>query len=104
MTTRRRFITIVPLAGSALLAAHTAGAQGAPTLDPKDPQAAALGYVVDTTKVDKAKFPKHTNDQHCGNCQLYQGAATAEKAPCTLFQGKQVLNKAWCSAWTKKAG
>lgn len=103
MTTRRRFITIVPVAGTALLAARTVQAQAA-ALDPKDPQAVALGYVPDTTKADKAKFPKHTPDQHCGNCQLFQGAATAEKAPCTLFQGKQVLNKAWCSAWVKKAG
>lgn len=104
MTTRRRFIAIVPAAGTALLATRAVQAQATAAVDPKDPQATALGYVTDTTKADKTKFPKHTPDQHCGNCQLFQGAATAEKAPCTLFQGKQVLNKAWCSAWTKKAG
>ena len=38
-----------------------------------DPQAKALGYVTDATKVDPAKFPKYEKGQHCANCALYQG-------------------------------
>ena len=44
-------------------------------VDPKDPQAAALGYVTDATKADKAKFPKYAAGQACGSCQLFQGKA-----------------------------
>jgi hypothetical protein len=100
MTSRRHFVALLPLAGSAsLLRAQAPGA----VLDPKDPQAAALGYVVDATKADKAKFPKYAAGQSCGNCQLYQGAAGSTQGPCPIFQNKQVAAKGWCSAWVKKA-
>ena len=72
-------------------------------LDEKDPQAAALGYVADTTKADLKKFPKHTNDQKCSNCQLFQGKATDASGACALFAGKHVAANGWCSAWAKKA-
>ena len=98
MTSRRRFIAIVPLIGAAALArAQT------PLVDPKDSQAVALGYTPDATKVDKAKYPKYAAGQSCGGCALYQGAATATSGPCPLYAGKAVLAKAWCSAWVKKA-
>ena len=100
MTTRRNFIRIVPISAAALLADRAAFAQA--TVDEKDPQASALGYVADTTKADKAKFPKHTNEQMCSNCQLYSGKADGV-GPCTLFGGKNVAAKGWCSAWVKKA-
>jgi hypothetical protein len=60
MTTRRRFIQWVPAAGVAVATAHArAQAQAqAPMVDPNDPQAKALGYVTDATKVDKSKYPK----------------------------------------------
>ena len=107
MTTRRRFIQWIPAAGAAM-GAPTARAQqqnppsSLPMLDEKDPQAVALGYVADAKRVDKAKYPKYAPPQHCGNCQLYQGAATAESAPCTLFAGKRVAGPGWCSAYVAK--
>ena len=73
-------------------------------LDEADPQAKALGYRSDTTKVDSAKYPTHTNEQHCGVCQLYTGTIGSETGPCTLFQGKTVTSNGWCSAWVKKTG
>ena len=57
---------------------------------------------VPPTKADKAKYPKYAPPQHCGNCQLFQGAATAEAAPCALFAGKRVAGPGWCSAYVKK--
>ncbi len=73
-------------------------------VDPKDAQAASLGYVEDTTKVDEKKFPKHTKEQTCANCQFYQTAQEeGGYAPCTVFGGKGVAAKGWCSAWVKKA-
>ena len=74
-----------------------------PLVDEKEPQAVALSYVNDTTKIDKTKFPKYEAGQLCSNCSLYQGAA-ADQGPCPLFPGKHVASKAWCSAWVKKTG
>ncbi len=103
MTSRRTFIQIVPLAGALALGAKAALAADAPMVEPKDPQAAALGYVPDATKADKAKFPKYAAGQACGGCQLYQGKATDAAGPCALFAGKRVSSKGWCSAFVKKA-
>jgi len=98
---RRTFLLQVAAAGSALAAAH-AQAQAA-KVDEKDPQAVGLGYVHDTTKADAKKFPKHTNDQKCSNCALFQGKAGDAWAGCPLFGTKQVAGNGWCSAWAKKA-
>jgi hypothetical protein len=103
MTTRRAFIQILPLAGAAALCANAAFAADAPKVDPKDPQAAALGYVLDAAKADKAKYPKYAAGQACGGCQLFQGKPADAYASCALFGGKQVAGKAWCSAYVKKA-
>jgi hypothetical protein len=100
-TTRRTFMMQVAVGGTALAAA--AGAMAQAKVDEKDPQAAALGYAADTTKVDAKKFPKHTNDQKCENCQLYTGKAKEASGPCSLFAGKHVAAAGWCSAWVKKA-
>lgn len=99
MTSRRSFIQIVPVAGVALLSARLALAA---ELDPKEPQAAALGYVSDATKADKVKFPKYAAGQDCATCQLYQGKAGDAAGPCPLFAGKTVAAKGWCSAYVKK--
>lgn len=72
-------------------------------VDENDPAAAALGYKEDSSMVDAAKFPQHAADQHCKNCQLYQGGE-AETGACAIFPGKQVSAKGWCSAWVKMAG
>ena len=100
MTSRRRFIQIVPLAGAALLGA--AGTASAQLVAEKDPQAVALGYVADATKVDKAKYKAYAAGQLCSNCALYQGKATDAAGGCPLFAGKQVAGKGWCSAYAKK--
>ena len=103
MTSRRSFIQIVPLAGALALCARGALAADAAKVDEKDPQAAALGYVADAAKADKAKFAKYAPGQNCAGCQLYQGKPADGQAPCPLFGGKQVAGKGWCSAWAKKA-
>ena len=100
MTTRRTFIQIVPIVGFALLAARHATAA---ELDPKEPQAAAVGYVTDATKADKSKFPKYAAGQDCATCALYQGKAGDASGGCPLFGGKTVAAEGWCSAYAKKA-
>jgi hypothetical protein len=99
--TNRRVFMMTLAAGTSALAASGAMAQA--KLDEKDPQAVALGYVADTTKADTKKFPKHSNDQNCANCQLFTGKPKEAAGPCALFPGKTVAAAGWCSAWVKKA-
>ena len=104
MNSNRRIFVIQTVAGAGALAvAHLARAQTPAMLMETDPQAMALGYKADATKVDKAKFPKYVAGEHCANCALYQGKATDPAAGCPLFAGKHVAGKGWCSAWAKKA-
>ena len=101
--TRRKFI-IQLVVGSSVLATTGAMAQAAgPQVDEKDPQAAALGYAQDSTKVDAKKYPKHVAEQKCSNCQVFAGKAKDLSGPCPLFASKQVMATGWCSAYVKKA-
>jgi len=59
--------------------------------------------VEDTKRADTKKFPKHSVDQKCSNCQLYQAKAADATGPCAIFAGKLVAGNGWCSAWAKKA-
>jgi hypothetical protein len=98
--TRRVFLMSVAAGGAVLSAA----ARAQPKLvDEKDPQAAALGYVADATKADKAKYKTYAAGQACSGCALYQGKAGDAAGGCPLFAGKQVAAKGWCSAYAKKA-
>ncbi len=103
MTNRRQFVVQLSVAGGAAVAGTRAFAQAGPLLPETDPQAVALGYKADTTKVDAKKYPKHEASQVCSNCSLYQGKPSDAAGGCTLFAGKQVAAKGWCSAWVKKA-
>ena len=99
LSNRRVFILQVAASG-AVLGASAAHAQS--KVDEKDPQSVALGYVADTAKADAKKFPKHSKDQKCNNCALYQGKAADAAGGCPLFGTKQVTGIGWCSAWAKK--
>jgi hypothetical protein len=102
MTTRRDFMIALPLAGGAVFPLRQLRAEAAP-LDPADPQAVALGYRTDATRVDRARYPQFQPGQHCANCQLFGGAAGADHGPCPIYGGRQVAAGGWCSAWVKKA-
>lgn len=99
----RRVFMMQIAAGSSLLVAASAQAQGAPMVNEKDAQAVSLGYAADTTKVDAKKYAKHAATQMCSNCALYTGKAGEASGPCGIFPGKQVASKGWCSAYAKKA-
>ena len=99
-TTRRKFLMIS--IASATTLAFNEQAQAQAMVSAADPQAVALGYNPDATKIDKAKYPKYASGQACSNCALFQGGAAASGA-CPLFAGKQVSSKGWCSAYNKKA-
>lgn len=101
MKNSRRQFMILSAAGACALAI-TNSVQAQAMVSETDPQAVALGYKSDATKVDKAKFAKYAAGQHCGNCALYQGKPDASSGGCGIFAGKQVSSKGWCSAYAKK--
>ena len=100
MNNRRQFI-IQLSASTAVVLSSQAMAQAA-MLAETEPQAVALGYKADTTKVDAKKYPKHEVSQNCKNCALYLGKPADAAGGCPLFAGKQVAANGWCSAWAKK--
>lgn len=72
-----------------------------------EPLAQAMGYVVEASTVDTAKFPKRAGEaganQFCYNCALYAGKPDDETAPCSIFQNRPVRGKGWCNAWVAKS-
>ncbi|MEJ2384822.1 MAG: high-potential iron-sulfur protein [Xanthomonadales bacterium] len=72
-----------------------------------EPLAQAMGYVLDASTVDTAKFPKRAGEagskQFCHNCALYAGEEDDEMAPCSIFQNRLVHGTGWCNAWVAKA-
>lgn len=99
-TNRRVFVLSVATGAALLTATRPAAAQA--MVSESDPQAVALGFVADASKVDKSKHPKFVAGSRCGNCALYQGGANA-KGGCPLFAGKQVSANSWCNSYVKKA-
>ena len=110
---RRKFLgfgltaLIAAPAAASLLTARSASAQaGLPKVEETDPVAQALGFKVDATTVDTAKFPKRAGDaganQFCHTCALFQGKEGDEVATCTMFPGKTVPKNGWCNAWAPK--
>jgi High potential iron-sulfur protein len=102
MKNSRRQFMIMSAAGACTLALNSK-VQAQAMVSEADPQATALGYKSDATKVDKAKYAKYAAGQECDACALYQGKAGSASGGCALFAGKQVSAKGWCSAYAKKA-
>ena len=60
MSNRRQFLKSIPIVAAAgAVMSMSDLALAAPMVAETDPQAKALGYVADTTKADKAKFPTY---------------------------------------------
>ena len=100
---RRVFILHLAASSPALVAYSVMAQAAAPMVNEKEAQPAALGYAADTGKVDAKKYPKHTAEQKCSNCQLYVGKPKDAAGACPLFAGKQVAANGWCTAYVRKA-
>jgi hypothetical protein len=94
------FIPAIGIMANSASAAPAAAAL--PALDPKDPTAAALGFVTDATKVDAAANATYKPTQKCSNCAQYQGKAGDATAGCLIFAGKSVPAGGWCKVWAQK--
>ncbi len=109
MMDRRGFLKIGMKAGGGMLALSAIPIQllADDKVTEDEALAQAMGYKLDASTVDTAKFPKRAGDagatQLCNNCALYAGEADAEFAPCSIFQNRLVAGKGWCNAWVAKA-
>ena len=68
-------------------------AKAAELLAPEDPQAKALRYTEDASRVPEAQ------GNRCASCALYQGPNGSPQGPCQLFAGKDVKASGWCTSW-----
>lgn len=93
--------TVLPLLS---LTIHANAATSLPPLDPTDPTAKALGFALDTSKVDGTANPSHKAEQRCGTCAQYQGAPSDASGGCNIFAGKNVPKNGWCKVWAQKPG
>jgi hypothetical protein len=54
-----------------------------------------MGFKVDTSEVDQAKYPRHTAEQACHACQLWNGG-TADTGNCSFFNDAITPKNGWC--------
>ena len=93
-------VAAVPV--SALLSRSADAAAGG-KVDPNEPQAKALGYVVDASTVDAKANPNFKPGQHCANClQVAKGKEGGAQVPCNIFGGRLVEANGWCKVWVKR--
>ena len=72
-------------------------------VDPNEPQAKSLGFVIDATKVDAKANPNFKPGQMCANClQVPKGKETGAQVPCNIFAGRMVPAKGWCKVYVKR--
>ena len=94
-------VAVAGLAAGSLRDARAEGVQ----LAEDDPQAKALAYLHDASKVDSTRYPQHSSaEMVCGNCQLYSGDSDNAWGNCALFPGKQVNAGGWCAAYAARKG
>ncbi len=93
---RRTFTLHLIVGGSALAASPFALAQETEKVTEADPYAKSMGFRVDTAKVDQAKYPRHTVEQHCSVCQLYSGKPGEPLGPCSFYGDRLVPPTGWC--------
>ncbi len=102
-TTRRIFLAR-SIAGGCAIAGLATSAHAATHVEDTDDTAVALGYHHDTKLTDAKKYPNHTPQQRCVDCQFWQATPTDAWGGCAMFGRKQVAADGWCSAFAKKPG
>jgi hypothetical protein len=54
----------------------------------------SMGFKLETKNVDNTRYPRHTTEQYCGRCQLFEGNAT--EGECSFYGGRIVPAGGWC--------
>jgi hypothetical protein len=92
-------VAAVPVSALISRTADAAGARVSPT----EPQAKALGYIEDATKVDAKANPNFKPGQNCSNClQAPTAKPGMKEVPCNIFAGRPVAANGWCKVWVKR--
>lgn len=100
---RRQFLA----ASGAVMASSVvgSGACAQEMLNPRSPNAVALGFHSQHNQVDAKKWRKKAGgpgeSQRCGTCALFT-ATDGGKGSCRLFKGKGVPESGWCNGWTTR--
>jgi high potential iron-sulfur protein len=93
-SSRRELLKRIALAASAVTVVSTSlRAADQPLISVDAPEAKAVKYVEDCTRVTEAM------GNRCDTCSLYQGADGSKQGGCQLFKGKSVTAAGWCTAW-----
>ena len=94
-------IGVAAVPATALLGRAEAAATG--KVDPTEPQAKSLGYVVDASKVDPKANPNFKPGQNCATClQVPAGKEKGPMIPCNIFAGRNVAANGWCKVFVKR--
>jgi hypothetical protein len=100
---RRTFIIQMAVGASALgLSGLGLAQEQKPALTETDAYAKSMGFKLNTNDVDKAKYPKHTPEQKCSECQLFSGAPGEPLGPCSFFGKRLVPVDGWCRNFKPK--
>lgn len=91
---RNSLLGLAALPLGAGILSRQALAQDLPRLDPENPQAKALNYVVKAS--DASDHPAYAEGEKCSNCMFYN----AENQGCQLFPQNSVEPAGWCQSWT----
>jgi hypothetical protein len=87
-----------------LLCVQLKSANAAEKLVPTDPYPKSMGFRLNTEEVDQVKYPRHTTEQHCAACQLWNGGS-AEFGNCSFFNDAITPKNGWCKNFKiKKTG
>jgi hypothetical protein len=55
----------------------------------------SMGFRLNTANVDQAKYPRHTLEQHCSECQLFTANPAGQTGTCSFFERVVPVN-GWC--------
>jgi hypothetical protein len=89
-------------AGQTASSTQAASGSDLPHISADDPAARAVGFSLDASKVDRARYPEHLKGQVCRKCVQFKGGPTDPWGPCMVFAGKQVPAGGWCTSFAAR--
>jgi hypothetical protein len=96
MFRHKRRALLQAAAGALALVALPKALARRPLLTGVEPDAVALEFVPDATRIDPAAQPRFKQGSRCSRCYFFQGRTSSNDAPCTVFAGYRVPASGWC--------
>ena len=93
----RRVFMLHTLVGASVVAIAPQAYAGTETEAVKETDAypKSMGFRLNTADVDKVKYPRHTLEQRCSQCQLFKNTAGEPTGQCSFFK-RVVPVDGWC--------